>query len=78
MASVHVPINGATLRWARLAGCLGEAELGRAANVSAERILAFEDEAEQPTYPQMRHLAKKLDRPLAFLGVRNELVTTDR
>lgn len=66
MASVRVPINGATLRWARLAGHLSEGELGRAANVSVDRVLAFEEESEQPTYPQMRQLAKKLDRPLAF------------
>jgi Zn-dependent peptidase ImmA (M78 family)/transcriptional regulator with XRE-family HTH domain len=69
MATVRVPINGATLRWARNLAHITEEELGRAAGMSASRIAEIEDGSDSPTYVQTRKLAKKLDRPTAFLLV---------
>jgi Zn-dependent peptidase ImmA (M78 family)/transcriptional regulator with XRE-family HTH domain len=69
MATVRVPINGATLRWARNLAHMTEEELGRAAGISASRIAEIEDGTDRPTYVQTRKLAKKLDRPTAFLLV---------
>lgn len=66
MVTVRVPINPATLQWARKVGMLHEHDLGRAMGVSFERVAAFEAGIERPTYAQMKRLAKKLDRPLAF------------
>ena len=66
MAILRVPINGATLTWARKVGYLSQHELGRAGGVSFHKVLAFEAGSEQPTYAQMKKIAKKLDRPLAF------------
>jgi Zn-dependent peptidase ImmA (M78 family)/transcriptional regulator with XRE-family HTH domain len=66
MPTVRVPINGSTLRWARNLSHMTEEELGRAAGISANRIIEIEDGAEGPTYVQTRKMAKKLDRPAAF------------
>ncbi len=67
MAAVRVHINGTTLRWARNLAKMSEDELGRVAGISAARITEFEGGLEKPTYVQTRKLAKKLDRPPAFL-----------
>jgi Zn-dependent peptidase ImmA (M78 family) len=64
--SVRVPIDGETLEAARSALHMSLEDLGRAANLSAERIAEFELGYAQPTHKQMRSLARRLDRPLAF------------
>lgn len=61
------PINGDTLRWARLVGRFSSEELAKAAGVTVERLAAFEDGTEQPTFRQLTMLADKLDRSLGFL-----------
>jgi len=66
MASVRLPINGSTLRWAREIGRLQEGELGRSCGVTIEKVQAFESGSAFPTYNQMKRLAKKLDRPVTF------------
>lgn len=65
--TVRVPLDGGTLRWAREVANLDLETLGKAAGVSAERLSAFENGDEQPTYKQARKLAARLDRTLAFL-----------
>lgn len=66
MATVKVPVDGETLRWARLALHMSAEELGKAANLAADRIAAIESQDDEPTYAQLIKLAKKLDRPTAF------------
>lgn len=61
----RAPIQGETLRWARESLHMDREELGRAANVSADRVAEFE-EGEQPTFKQLLKLAGKLDRSAAF------------
>ncbi|CAN5177219.1 XRE family transcriptional regulator [soil metagenome] len=64
--AVRVPIEGPTLEWAREALHLDRDEVGRAAGVSAERIGEFETGDTKPTIVQLRKIAHKLDRPLAY------------
>lgn len=64
--AVRAPIDGETLRWARQSLRFDEAEVGRAAGVSAERVAAFETGEAEPTLVQLRKLAHKLDRPVAY------------
>ena len=61
----RAPINGSTLKWARESLHMEREELGRSANLSADRISEFE-EGEQPTFKQLLKLAVKLDRSAAF------------
>lgn len=66
---VRVPINGSTLAWARNVLGIDQEALAKAAGVKPERLAAFENGEAQPTYNQATALAKRLDRPLAFLFV---------
>lgn len=65
MGAVRVPINGATLQWAREVGQVQASELARAVNVRVERIIEFEQGSAQPTFKQVLGIAKKLGRPAA-------------
>jgi len=64
--SVRIPIKGDTLTAAREMLHMSREELGRAANLAANRIAELESGDAQPTYRQMQKLAKKLDRSLAY------------
>lgn len=65
--SVRMPIDGSTLRWARDVLGMDQATLGKAANVTAERVEEFETGGSLPTLRQAQALAKRLDRSVAFL-----------
>ncbi len=65
MGNVRVPINGATLKWAREVGKVEVSELAKAVNVKNERIVEFEEGSTQPTFNQVIKIAKKLGRPPA-------------
>jgi Zn-dependent peptidase ImmA (M78 family) len=62
----RAPINGDTLRWARVVSHLDRKALAKAAGVTPERIEEFETETTAPTFRQLALLATKLDRPLGF------------
>ncbi|GAB2627853.1 ImmA/IrrE family metallo-endopeptidase [Kocuria himachalensis] len=64
--SVRVPIVGETLAWAREVLGVDVDDLGRTAGVTGEQVSRFENEEVQPTLPQLRKIAKKLDRSPAF------------
>ena len=64
--SVRIPITGDTLTAAREMLHMSQEDLGRAANLGADRVAELESGAAQPTYKQMQKLAKKLDRTLAY------------
>lgn len=62
----RAPINGSTLRWARLTSRLDRDVLAKAAGVSADRINDFETEQAVPTFRQLTLMATRLDRPPGF------------
>ncbi|MGK2852795.1 MAG: helix-turn-helix domain-containing protein [Microbacteriaceae bacterium] len=64
--TIRVPINGATLAWARNELGLNLSELAHAAGVKEEQAARFETADASPTLVQLRRIAKKLDRPVAF------------
>ena len=64
--SVHVPIRGATLEWARAAmGVTGE-ELAQTVAVKPAQVEQWESGDASPTLPQLRKVASHLERTLAF------------
>lgn len=62
----RVPIRAATLAWARASLHVARDSLARAAGVSEEQYDKFETGEATPTVVQLRKLAQRLDRPLAF------------
>ena len=58
--TVRVPIKGDTLKAAREMLHMSHVDLGRAANLSASRVAAFESGDAEPTYRQMQKLARRL------------------
>ncbi len=66
MPTPEVPINPATLLWARKRACADEEQAAKKAGVDVARLQAWEAGTEQPTVSQLRHLADLYKRPLAF------------
>lgn len=62
----RMPLNGATVRWARSRARLGLDELAKAAGIKVEVLEAIEAGAHRPTLRQALALANKLDRPVGF------------
>ena len=62
----RAPINGDTLKWARLASRLERDALAKAAGTTSDRIAAFEEGTTAPTFRQLTLMANKLDRPLGY------------
>lgn len=62
----RVPINGATLAWARAAMRLEPADIAKAAGTTLEKARGFESGDVEPTLKQLEKIAKKLDRTMAF------------
>ncbi len=62
----HAPINGSTLQWARETMLASRSDLAKALGTSEGRIAEFETGEARPTLGQLKKIAKKLDRTLAF------------
>ncbi len=61
-----VPVNPAVLRWAREDAGLSHEQLGRLAGVDALRARYWEQGDTAPTLAQLRQVADRLGRPVAF------------
>jgi Zn-dependent peptidase ImmA (M78 family)/transcriptional regulator with XRE-family HTH domain len=66
MSATRVPVNAGTLAWARETLGLDENEVARAAGVKVDQYERFEAGLIGPTLSQLRKIAHKLDRPVAF------------
>lgn len=66
VAAVRVPIQPETLRWARSVMGVSRDETARAAGTHAERVAEWEAGAQNPTFNQLKAVAKRLDRTTAF------------
>ena len=53
----RAPINGDTLKWARLASRLERDALAKAAGTTSDRIAAFEEGTTAPTFRQLTLMA---------------------
>lgn len=62
----EVAITPAVLAWARVDAALSAADVGKAAGVTAERVHAWEAGRERPTLAQLRAVARRTRRPVAF------------
>lgn len=60
-------ITGPMLRWARLRDGLSVEDAAKAVDVTAERVLAWEDGDQRPTLKKAQALAHKLNIPFAYL-----------
>ena len=66
MSKPEVPVNPATLLWARKRASATLEQSAKKAGVDEARIEAWEKGDEKPTVAQLRHLADLYKRPLAF------------
>jgi Zn-dependent peptidase ImmA (M78 family) len=66
MSTPEVPVNPATLAWARKTTSATEEQAAKKAGVEVSRLRAWESGQEQPTLAQLRQLADLYKRPLAF------------
>lgn len=64
--TVRLRIQGDTLTWARIALGVEIDEVARAAGIRPEKFRELERGEQHPTMPQLRKIAHKLDRPVAF------------
>lgn len=62
-----MPVNSATVAWARELLHVDVEDIARAAGISVERYREIESGEAEPTVRQARLIAKRLDRTLAFL-----------
>jgi Zn-dependent peptidase ImmA (M78 family)/transcriptional regulator with XRE-family HTH domain len=64
--ATRVPIRGETLAWARATLHVHQEALARAAGIDVDQYQRFESGDANPTVLQLRNIAHRLDRPLAF------------